>query len=272
MLTAGTILETEFRLCMRTDGPGQCSLNVLAMSMRVQVVFPWAGIAMVQRVSTVAFEGIEARAVDVQVQVAPGMPAFNVVGLPDKAVSEARERVRSALVASGLALPARRITVNLAPADLPKEGSHYDLPIALGLMAAIGAIPADALSGFTVLGELGLDGSVAPVTGVLPAAIGANGRAEGLICPVGCGPEAAWASPDMEIIAASSLIQLANHFRGTQVLSRPQPRVHEAEANLLDLRDIKGQESAKRALEIAAAGGHHLLIISPIEIGHMILM
>jgi hypothetical protein len=141
---------------------------------------------MVQRVSTVAFEGIEARAVDVQVQVAAGMPAFNVVGLPDKAVSEARERVRSALIASGLALPARRITVNLAPADLPKEGSHYDLPIALGLMAAIGAIPSDALAGFTVLGELGLDGSVAPVAGVLPAAIGANARSEGLICAAGC--------------------------------------------------------------------------------------
>ena len=122
---------------------------------------------MVQRVATVAFEGIEVRPVDVQVQVAPGMPAFAIVGLPDKAVSEARERVRSALIASGLALPARRITINLAPADLPKEGSHYDLPIALGLMAAIGAIPHDALSGFTVLGELGLDGSIAPVAGVL---------------------------------------------------------------------------------------------------------
>jgi hypothetical protein len=133
---------------------------------------------MVQRVSTVAFEGIEARSVDVQVQVAPGLPAFAIVGLPDKAVSEARERVRAALIASGLALPARRITVNLAPADLPKEGSHYDLPIALGLMAAIGAIPPDALSGFTVLGELGLDGSIAPVAGVLPAAIGANARDE----------------------------------------------------------------------------------------------
>ena len=114
---------------------------------------------MVQRVATVAFEGIEARAVDVQVQVAPGLPAFNIVGLPDKAVSEAKERVRAALIASGLALPARRITVNLAPADLPKEGSHYDLPIALGLMAAIGAMPQDAIAGFTVLGELGLDGS-----------------------------------------------------------------------------------------------------------------
>lgn len=216
---------------------------------------------MVQRVSTVAFEGIEARAVDVQVQVAPGLPAFAIVGLPDKAVSEARERVRSALIASGLALPARRIIVNLAPADLPKEGSHYDLPIALGLMAAIGAIPPDALTGFTVLGELGLDGSIAPVAGVLPAAIGANVREEGLICPAACGSEAAWASPDIQIVAAHSLIQIANHFKGTQVLSRPVPKVHEAATSLLDLRDIKGQESAKRALEIAAAGGHHLLMI-----------
>src|ERR1700760_2040084 len=218
---------------------------------------------MVARVSTVAFEGIEARAVDVQVQVSPGLPAFHVVGLADKAVSEARERVRSALIASGLALPARRITVNLAPADVPKEGSHYDLPIALGLMAAIGAIPPDALSGFTVLGELGLDGSIAPVAGVLPAAIGANARDEGLISPAACGSEAAWASPDIQIIAAASLIQIANHFKGTQLLSRPQPKRQERETTSLDLRDIKGQESAKRALEIAAAGGHHLLMVGP---------
>src|SRR5882757_3980102 len=113
---------------------------------------------MVARVSTVAFEGVEARPVDVQVQIANGNVAFTVVGLGDKAVAESRERVRAALTASGLALPAKRITVNLAPADLPKEGSHYDLPIALGIMAAIGAVPADALQGFTVLGELGLDG------------------------------------------------------------------------------------------------------------------
>jgi magnesium chelatase family protein len=216
---------------------------------------------MVMRIATVAFEGIDARAVDVQVQISPGNVAFAVVGLPDKAVAESRERVRSALIASGLALPAKRITVNLAPADLPKEGSHYDLPIVLGIMAAIGAIPTDALNGFTVLGELALDGSITPVAGVLPAAMAAVERRHGLICPEASGPEAAWASRDIDILAPRSLIQLANHFKGTQVMARPEPAIMPASGLLPDLHDIKGQESAKRTLEIAAAGAHNLFII-----------
>ena len=209
---------------------------------------------MVSRVRTVAFQGIEAVPVDVQVMVAPGKVGMQIVGLPDKAVAESRERVQAALHASGLSMPAKKVTVNLAPADLPKEGSHYDLPIALGLMASLGAIPGDALAAYVVLGELSLDGTIAAVAGALPAAIGANAEGRGLICPADCGPEAAWAGADIDMLAPRSLIAIANHFRGTQVLSRPQPSVHAPARDLPDLAEIKGQESARRALEVAAAG------------------
>jgi magnesium chelatase family protein len=226
---------------------------------------------MVARVSTVAFHGIRALPVDVQVHMSSGIVAFSIVGLPDKAVAESRERVRAALTGCGLALPARRITVNLAPADLPKEGSHFDLPIALGLMAVMGLVPQDVLARYTVLGELALDGSLTPVSGALPAAVAANARDQGLICPKACGAEAAWASPDIDIIAPDNLVQLLNHIKGSQVLSRPSPALAEDHALLLDMRDIKGQEAAKRALEVAAAGGHHMLMVGPPGAGKSML-
>jgi magnesium chelatase family protein len=215
---------------------------------------------MVARSYTVAFEGVEARIVEVQCAISAGMPGFAVVGLPDKAVSEAKERVRAAMNAMSIALPAKRITVNLSPADLPKEGSHFDLPIALALLAALQIIPKDEVEATVSLGELSLDGRLIPVIGALPAAMAAAEEDRALLCPRACGAEAAWVGAT-QVLAAGSLDEVVRHFTG-------QAPITPAEAGEVlppplgrDMREVKGQERAKRALEIAAAGRHHALMV-----------
>ncbi len=217
---------------------------------------------MVASVSTVAYLGLEARAVEVQVQLIPGLPAFNVVGLADKAVAESRERVRGAISALGLALPPKRIVVNLSPADLPKEGTHLDLPIAMGLLVAMGVVDAEALADFVVVGELGLDARIAPSPGVLLAALHASEIGKGLVCPAAQGAEAAWAG-SIQIVAAPDILSLLNHLKGHGLLGAPQPGEADDVVIGPDLNQVKGQETAKRALEIAAAGGHNLVMVGP---------
>ncbi len=225
---------------------------------------------MVAHVSTITFEGVEAIPIDVQVQTVTGLPSVTIVGLPDKAVGESKERVRAAIHSLGLSLPAKRIIINLSPADIVKEGSHFDLPIAIGLLISMGVLPQDEIEPYIALGELSLDGSILPVAGVLPTAMHALQKEGGVICPESCGSEAAWSGLDT-ILAPSSLLALINHFKGTQVLSTPGCDTETDTLRATDMRELRGQHTARRALEVAAAGGHNLLMVGPPGAGKSML-
>ncbi|MBI4797192.1 MAG: YifB family Mg chelatase-like AAA ATPase [Desulfarculus sp.] len=222
---------------------------------------------MLAQVTSLAVLGVNAYAVQVEVDLAPGLPSFNTVGLPDGAVRESKERVRAALTNSGFFMPVNRITVNLAPADVRKEGAAFDLPMALGILAAAGAVPAEALLGLGVVGELALDGALRPVRGVLPMAVeAARLGLKALVVPAENAGEAAVVE-GLNVLAAGRLDQVAAHLVGREDL----PQAH-ADPGLmqpqgqeygLDLNEVRGQEHVKRALTIAAAGGHNVLMVGP---------
>jgi magnesium chelatase family protein len=206
--------------------------------------------------------GVEAPAVAVEVHLSGGLPSLSIVGLPETAVKESRERVRSALITAGFDFPQRRITINLAPADLPKEGGRYDLAIALGILLASGQLKVDSLDHYEVIGELALSGSVRAVTGALPVSVACTRAGRALIAPADNADEAALAGT--EVLAVSHLLQLCEHLRGGERLCPHRPRPVSAErAGMPDLCDVRGQLQARRALEVAAAGQHNLLLHGP---------
>ncbi|KJV54813.1 AAA domain family protein [Orientia chuto str. Dubai] len=225
---------------------------------------------MVTRISSLTWNGIGILDVDIQVKISTGIPCFTIVGLADKTVTEARERVKAAIASMGLALPAKKILVNLAPADLVKEGSHFDLAIACGLLTSMNVLHCDEMTEYLILGELSLDGTLLPIAGVLPAAIGAVEREKGIICPVANSKEAAW-SNNKKIVAPKDLLSLVNHFKGTQVIQQPEIDIRSLKISYPDLKDIIGQTIPKRALEIAAAGQHHMLMSGPPGTGKSML-
>lgn len=216
--------------------------------------------------NSLIFNGIDAVPIQVQIQATPGLQnkdEFKIVGLADKAVTESRERVTNALSSMNMAMPSKKVTVNLTPADLEKSGAHFDLPILCGILAIIGVLPADELSKYIIIGEIGLDGSLQKTGGVLPAAIYAHQNNMGIICPAPQGGEARW-SGNTDILAPVHILDLINHFKGTQVLPMPDAaKPQKGETVVGCMSEVKAQESAKRALEIAAAGGHAMLMCGP---------
>ncbi len=217
---------------------------------------------MVCRLYSSCFKGIDVIKIAVEVGIISGLPSFQIVGLPNKAIDESKERVRAALNAVGISFPAKKITVNLAPADLLKEGSHFDLAIACGILSEMEIIPKSKLTDYIIMGELGLDGRISSVNGILPASMMATSQEKGIICPYSQGSEAAWAG-NKDIVAVPDLLTLIGYFKGTHQLSTPQTEIKSDDRIFGDISEIKGQATAKRALEIAAAGGHNMLMIGP---------
>ncbi len=225
---------------------------------------------MLVKILTPAFKGVDVIKISVEVMISSGIPKFIIVGLPDKIITESITRIKSAFTAMGLSLPAKRIVVNLAPADVLKEGTHYDLPIAVGILTALNIIDKNEIENYMILGELGLDGAIKPVNGILPTSMFANSLSLGIICPASQVSEALWAG-NKSVIGPDNLLSLINHFKGEQIISNLTEPVNFTEEYNIDMMEIKGQETARQAMEIAAVGGHHILMIGPPGVGKSML-